>query len=80
LYNLKSDPLEINNLASLPEQKSKVDEMMGLLKKWAVETSDTMNYNPGTILPMDYDYTKLKQKADNWQPEYILNKYFKESR
>jgi arylsulfatase A-like enzyme len=80
LYNLKSDPLEINNLASMPEHKSKVDEMMGLLKKWAVETSDTMNYNPGTILPMDYDYTKLKQKADNWQPEYILNKYFKESR
>ncbi len=80
LYNLKSDPLEINNLASLPEQNTRVNEMMELLKKWAIETNDTMNYNPCTILPMDYDYTKLKQKADNWQPEYILNKYFKESR
>jgi arylsulfatase A-like enzyme len=80
LYNLKSDPLEINNLASLPEQKTRVDEMMELMKKWAVETNDTMNYYPSQIKPMDYDYTKLKQKADNWQPEYILDKYFKESR
>jgi len=80
LYNLKSDPLEINNLASLPEQKARVDEMMELMQKRAVETNDTMNYNPSQILPMDYDYTKLKQKPDNWQPEYILKKYFGESR
>ncbi|HPE76400.1 MAG TPA: sulfatase-like hydrolase/transferase, partial [Draconibacterium sp.] len=78
LYNLKNDPLEINNLAALPEQKPKVDEMMELLKKWVVETNDTINLNPSVILPMDYDYTKLKQKPDNWQPEYILNKYFKD--
>lgn len=80
LYNLKKDPLEINNLAALPEQKPRVDEMMELLKKWVVETNDTINLNPTQILPMDYDYTKLKQKPDNWQPEYILNKYFGESR
>jgi arylsulfatase A-like enzyme len=80
LYNLKSDPLEINNLAALPEQKPRINDMMELMKKWAVETNDTMNYNPSQIKPMDYDYTKLKQKADQWQPEYILNKYFKESR
>ena len=78
LYNLKNDPLEINNLASFPEQKTRVDEMMGLLKKWVVETNDTINLNPTQILPMDYDYTKLKQKPDKWQPEYILNKYFKD--
>ncbi len=78
LYNLKSDPLELNNLASLPEQKPRVDEMMELLKKWVVDTNDTINLNPSKILPMDYDYTKLKQKADIHQPEYILNKYFGE--
>lgn len=78
LYNLKNDPLEINNLASLPEQKPRVDEMMELLKKWVVETNDTINLNPTQILPMDYDYTKLEQKSDKWQPEYILKKYFKD--
>ncbi|GAB1450415.1 sulfatase-like hydrolase/transferase [Draconibacterium sp.] len=80
LYNLKSDPLEINNLAALPDQKPRVDEMMRLMKKWAVETNDTLNFNPSHFKPMDYDYTKLKQKADNWQPDYILKKYFGENR
>jgi hypothetical protein len=28
---------------------------------------------------MDYEYKKLKQKPDQWQPPYILNKYFKDN-
>jgi len=80
LFNLKKDPLEINNLAATTEYEDKVTEMMGLLKEWHLATDDTMNLNPSVILPMDYDYTKLKQKADIHQPEYILNKYFGESR
>jgi hypothetical protein len=27
---------------------------------------------------MNYDYKKLKQKPDNWQPEYTLDRYFRE--
>jgi hypothetical protein len=33
--------------------------------------------NPKTILPLEYDYKKLKQIPDKLQPEYILKKYFK---
>jgi hypothetical protein len=33
--------------------------------------------HPTTILPLEYDYKKLKQKPDNHQPKYILDKYFK---
>lgn len=78
LFNLKNDPLEINNLAEIPEYKSKSDEMMKLLKEWYVATDDTASLNPKTFLPMNYDYTKLKQKPDQWQPEYTLKKYFSE--
>lgn len=80
LYNLNTDPLEINNLASQTKYDDKVAEMMELIKEWYQATNDTMNLNPAVIQPMDYDYTKLVQKPDRWQPEYILNKYFKESR
>ncbi|MEI7828761.1 MAG: hypothetical protein WCI31_03270 [Prolixibacteraceae bacterium] len=38
---------------------------------------DTSNMNPGSFLPMEYDYTRLKQKPDQWQPEYTLKKFFK---
>ena len=78
LFNLKNDPLEINNLAALPENKTKVDEMMALLNEWHTLTNDTATMNPGNFLPMEYDYKKLKQKPDVHQPEYTLKKYFKD--
>ncbi|MCX6309262.1 MAG: DUF4976 domain-containing protein, partial [Bacteroidia bacterium] len=77
LFNLKSDPLEINNLAALPENKQKVDELMTLLNEWHTFSNDTANLNPKTFLPLEYDYHKLKQIPDRWQPEYILERYFK---
>jgi arylsulfatase A-like enzyme len=77
LFNLKNDPLEINDLAALLENKTKVDEMMTLLVEWHTLTNDTATMDPGTILPLEYDYKKLKQIPDNSQPEYILKKYFK---
>jgi hypothetical protein len=80
LFNLKNDPLEINNLAGSPDYKTRIGEMMELLMKGAIETNDTINFFPTQVLPMNYDFTKLKQKPDAWQPEYILNKYFKETR
>lgn len=79
LFNLKEDPLEINNLATLPAYQSKVDEMMVLLKEWHTLTNDTATLTPKTFLPLEYDYTKLKQIPDIQQPEYILKKYFKEA-
>jgi hypothetical protein len=38
---------------------------------------DTASLTTERILPMDYDPTKFKQKADVHQPEYVLKKYFK---
>jgi arylsulfatase A-like enzyme len=77
LFNLKNDPLEINNLAELPKYKPKMDELLALMNEWHTLTNDTATLNPKTILPLEYDYKKLKQIPDKWQPEYILKKYFK---
>lgn len=76
LFNLKNDPLEINNLATIPEYKPKVVEMMQLLDEWYTTTEDTATMHPKTILPLEYDYHKLKQIPDVHQPEYVLKKYF----
>ena len=51
--------------------------MMVLMQEWYLLTNDTATMNPKTILPLKYDYRKLKQIPDNQQPEYILSKYFK---
>lgn len=78
LFNLKNDPLEICNLAAKPEYKGKVDEMMNLLMEGYKANDDTATMYPKSFLPLDYDFTRLKQKPDQWQPEYTLKKYFKE--
>jgi arylsulfatase A-like enzyme len=40
LFDLTSDPEEINNLAELPEQQMRVAELMALLKKEQIRYSD----------------------------------------
>ncbi len=78
LFNLKNDPLELDNLAAFPENKEKVEELMTLLNEYYISTNDTATLNPKSILPMEYDYRKLKQIPDEHQPEYILKRYFQE--
>jgi arylsulfatase A-like enzyme len=76
LFNLREDPLEINNLATNPANQIKVNEMMKLLADWQKETGDTAVLKSKSTLPMYYDPSLFKQKPDQWQPEYTLKKYF----
>ena len=78
LFHLQSDPLELNNLAGVPEYQEKTDEMTALLEEWFRATDDTAPLYPGTFLPLEYDYTKLKQIPDRHQPDYVLERYFEE--
>ena len=51
---------------------------MTLLKELYIANDDTASLKAKTILPLKYDYTKLKQQPDIHQPQYILDKYFKD--
>jgi len=76
LFNLENDPLEINNLAGKAVYQSRVDDMMKLISEWQEVTGDTAVLTSKTKLQMEYKPAIFKQKADQWQPEYTLNKYF----
>ena len=78
LYNLKSDPYELDNLAKNSENQIKVDKMMKLLSYHRDATDDTINLKPLKIQSKEYDYKKLVQNLDQWQPKYIIDKYFPE--
>ena len=41
LFDVKNDPEQILNLASMPEYQEKLKEMKGLLKNWQINTGDT---------------------------------------
>jgi len=76
LFHLKNDPLEIHNLANDSVYSTKLGEMTELLQRWQTEVGDTIPLTAKTILPMNYDPTKLRQTPDENQPPYVLNKYF----
>ncbi|WP_268034479.1 sulfatase-like hydrolase/transferase [Algoriphagus sp. PAP.12] len=76
LFDLKQDPLEIHNLAELPEYQNKKSEMFQLMEKWQKSFKDTVALTADVIKPMAYDPDTLKRKPDGWQPEYTLKRYF----
>ncbi|WP_343852640.1 sulfatase-like hydrolase/transferase [Algoriphagus jejuensis] len=76
LFDLAHDPLELNNLAENAAQQAKKDQLSKLLKDWQKEVGDTAAWTAPKVLPMKYDPDTLKRKPDQWQPEYILKRYF----
>jgi arylsulfatase A-like enzyme len=77
LFYLKEDPYELVNRSDDEGNQEKKDELMAKLMEWQKTTGDTAALYPSKRLPMDFDYSKLKQVPDQWQPEYTLKKYFK---
>ena len=76
LFHLKKDPHELDDLAENPEYFSKVNELMSCLNEHRLATEDTINMSPKYFEEKVYDYKKLVQKLDPWQPSYIIEKYF----
>lgn len=76
LFNLKNDPLELNNLAESSEYSSTKKELMDLLKEWQIASGDTAELTTKTIKQLEYNPDTLTRKPDRWQPEYTLKRYF----
>lgn len=76
LFNLEEDPHEVTNLAGEAEQKTRIIEMMDQINRWHEVTGDTATLHPSGILPMEYDFTKLRQIPDPFQTPYVLERFF----
>lgn len=61
LYDLTTDPFEINNLANDKNYSEKLSELRNILKKWEVETGDK-GVNPEPMAMFDSD---MKVYVDN---------------
>jgi arylsulfatase A-like enzyme len=77
LFDLQSDPIEMVNLAEKPEHSSRVEEMTGLLLKWQQELGDDLPLSVDDPLPMEMNLSEIERTPDKWQPEWIIEKYFK---
>lgn len=77
LFDLKTDPYELINLAEKPEYQSKMAHLTTLLQKNQMRFGDKLPLNSTELLPKTWDYHTIKRVPDQWQPPYVLNKYFK---
>lgn len=77
LFNLKKDPMEMENLSGKAEYRQKEESLKKLLIHWQQQTGDTAAYTAKTILPLQYDPTKAERTMDKFQPKYTQDRYFK---
>lgn len=77
LFNLKKDPLELDNLSGKAQYRQKEESLKKLLIQWQHETGDTIAYTAKTILPMKYEPEKFERTMDKSQPKYTQDKYWK---
>jgi len=76
LFNLAEDPHELNNLAEDPKHAADVERMTTLMETWRTKLGDTHPLsleNPDQKTP---DYDNSKRYLDQWQPDWIREKYF----
>ena len=76
LFDLQADPDERTNLIDSPEHAAQVPRLLELMKQWQARAGDTLAV-PSTSKPYEkIDLTGKKRKPDEWQPEWIVKKYF----
>ncbi|AEI47231.1 sulfatase-like hydrolase/transferase [Runella slithyformis] len=78
LFDLQTDPHELNNLAQKPEYAARVKTMMENLKKHQQQYGDTFPLTASEISSQVFDYKNVVRKPDQWQPKEVLEKYFKD--
>lgn len=78
LFDLKNDPLEMDNLAEKPEYQAQVKRLLGLMKQWQKKVGDDQPLRVAKPKPKTIDLSGRKRKPDRWQPEWIRKKYFGE--
>ncbi len=79
LFDLQNDPNEIHNLIARLENAKHVARLQALMKQWQARVGDTLALPTENKPPPKVDLTGQKRKPDQWQPEWIVKKYFGDS-
>lgn len=76
LFDLKSDPHEMKNLAGDPAYAGRLKIMMTALKESQKEYGDSQALTVTNPEPREAVYDNSKRTLDVWQPKWIRDKYF----
>ncbi len=77
LFDLRADPFELTNLAGNDEQRARVADLTERLERLQAEYADKAPLTVDPPEPLEIDLTGRERKPDSFQPQWIVQKYFK---
>jgi hypothetical protein len=76
LFDLQADPDEKTNLIDRPEYGTQVERLLKLMRRWQAKVGDTLELPVTNKPPEPVDLTGRERTPDEWQPDWIVKKYF----
>jgi hypothetical protein len=76
LFDLQTDPDEKANLIDRPESAEHVQRLLRLMIQWQAKVGDALQLPAENKPPEAVDLTGRKRVPDQWQPDWIVKKYF----
>jgi arylsulfatase A-like enzyme len=76
LFDLQNDPNETTSVYDDPARASDIARLTATMQAWQTKVGDTLALNTGSNPPPKIDLTGKERKTDQWQPEWIVKKYF----
>jgi arylsulfatase A-like enzyme len=77
LFDLNADPHEMKNLADDPAHAGEIKKLTTLMQNWQRKVGDTQPLRVEKPKPKDVSFDGFVRKPDQWQPAWIVEKYFK---
>jgi hypothetical protein len=68
----------MKNLAEDPDQAERIARLTGLMKVWQEKVGDEQALTVEHPRPKAVRYDDFVRKPDRWQPEWIVEKYFRD--
>jgi arylsulfatase A-like enzyme len=76
LFDLQADPHEMTNLAERRERAPEIARLKELMRTWQGRVGDDVAIPATSTTPPPIDLTGRPRKTDQWQPDWIVKKYF----
>lgn len=80
LFDLQTDPHETRNLIDRPEHAAHVERLRAMMASWQAKVGDKAVIPKENRLPEKVDLTGMARQPDQWQPDWIIKKYFEAPR
>lgn len=76
LFDLEKDPEEKRDLAVDADHAKEIERLTALMKQWQDKVGDKQALTTDRPKPKEVTFDGFLRKADQWQPDWILKKYF----